>query len=76
MVFVQHLLCTVQVEVIHRQLSPRQTDERLQVRQLYVPVWALRVQLVEFLCFFVEGALNVLRPFLVHCLLQQVTFLG
>ena len=75
MVAVQYSLCALQVQVVLRVFSPRQSYQRLQVGQLHVEVGRIGIHLVQLLQLLVEEFLHLLRPLLVGSLLQQFLLL-
>ena len=75
MVLVEDLLRTRQVQVVIGVFLPGQTDVGLEVVQLHVELRTLRIQVVKLVSLFVEGALNVVRPVLLTCLVQKLLLL-
>ena len=76
MIVVEYLLCSLQVQVVLCIFAPGQSDNRLQIGQLYVELRTLWIQVVQLVCFLVEGFVHLCRPFLLGSLLQQFVFLG
>ena len=72
MVFVEHLLCPVQVQVVLGVVTPWQRHKCLEVSKLHVILRALRVQLVKLVGFLIECLGHILRPLLLLGLFEQL----
>ena len=75
MILIQNLLSTFKIQIVCGIFTPWQTDECLQIIQQHIKLRALRIQVVEFVCFLIKRLADVHRPFLAFCLLHQFIFL-
>ena len=75
-VLVKNAFRTLQVKVVLGIFIPRQIDHRLQIVHLYTVIRALRIQRVQLVQFSLESLGDLVRPFLVPCLVDQFLLVG
>ena len=71
MVFVEHLLCVLEVEIVLCIFIPWQLDESLKIVVLNAVICLLRVHALQFLELLIKYICHFLAPFLLRCLLCQ-----